>query len=65
MEVPIFIGVYRWWEIYITKLIGLTYGWKAIKEIMYYYTVFVLFDILDMRAISKYNPPGLIFRGEI
>ena len=45
---------------------GLTYGWKAMKQIIYYPTVFALFDILDMtRAISKYNSPGLILRGEI
>ena len=45
-------GAYIQWEMYVTKLIGLAYSWKANKKVCG--TIqFLLSSILYLRAISK------------
>ena len=56
---------YIWWEICVTKPIGLAYSSKLNLK-RYVYVSFLPCFILYFRAISKYKPPGdYIRRGDL
>ena len=54
MEGPIFEGAYLWWEICVSKLIGLALQLEGNLP-------FSLCITLYLRAISKYKTPGGLY----